>query len=100
MKRKNTMTEPLLASKADDTELELTVQPLSSKDDTELNVQSKTVNEYALSQIHSIFPHYEELTIQNVLLQNENDITRSINVLMDEEQRNTDFMLAKTLENQ
>lgn len=96
MRRKNTMTEPLLASK-DDTEL--TVQSLTSKDDTELNIQSKTVNEYALSQIHSIFPHYEQLAIQNVLLQNENDITRSINVLMDEEQKNTDFMLAKTLEN-
>ena len=88
------MTEPLLTSK-DDTEL--IVQPLPSISDTESRI---AVDESALSRIHSIFPQFDRVKIENVLIQNENDITKSMNILMDEEQKNADYILAQTLENQ
>lgn len=82
------MTEPLLTATND---TELIIPPGSN---------TESVDEYALSQIHSIFPQCERQKIENMLLQNKNDITICLNILMDEEQRNTEYMLAKTLENQ
>ena len=95
MRKKSTIREPLLSSN-DDTDL--TVQSLTYY--AESNVLRNPVDEVALSQMHSIFPQYDRMQIQNILLQNRNDITMSMNILMDEEQKNKDYMFAKTLESQ